>query len=219
MAILPKRCYNIKKILEKVSLRQGGNMGKPFVKLFRVPNAGYCFDLNKNEIFQVEEEPFSYLYNLLSGKEVIAEEPEEVLQLKAEGYLSDESAVKEVKHPMTDYLGNYLDRPLLKLTLQITQDCNFRCKYCVYSEDHNNKQNSHSKKHMDWDTAKKAVDFLREHSMDSSSVNIGFYGGEPLLEMGLIHQVVEYSENLFAEKDLSFSVTTNGTLLTEEIIS
>ena len=55
-------------------------------------------------------------------------------------------------------------------------------------------------------------------TIQSSSVDIGFYGGEPLLELELIRQVVEYSEKLFAGKKLTFSMTTNGTLLTEEMI-
>ncbi len=193
-------------------------MGKPFIKLFRTPNAGYCFDVNKNEIFQIEWRTFYYLQEILSGKEAAGETPEEVKQLKEAGYLAEESVVIEVKHPITDYLGDYLDRRLIKLTLQVTQDCNFRCKYCIYSEEHNDRQRSHSKKHMSWETAKKAVDFLWEHSADSSSINIGFYGGEPLLEIDLIRKVIEYSKELFAGKELDYSITTNGTLLTEDMI-
>lgn len=45
-------------------------------------------------------------------------------------------------------------------------------------------------------------------------VNIGFYGGEPLLNFGLIRQVIEYVEalpNLFMK--FSFSMTTNAFFL------
>ncbi len=58
--------------------------------------------------------------------------------------------------------------------MQLTQNCNFRCKYCIYSETHNTRQRSHSTERMTWETAKKAIDFLREHSVDSPEVNIGF---------------------------------------------
>lgn len=193
-------------------------MGKPFVKLFRTPNAYYCFDVNHNEFLTIGQDTFSCLKDILNGKETAKKETEEMMQLKSEGYLSEESAVKEIKHPITDYVEEYLNRRLLKLTLQVTQDCNFRCKYCIYSEEHNDRQRSHSKKHMSWETAKKAVDFLWEHSIDSSNINIGFYGGEPLLEMDLIRKVITYSERLFIGKMLSFSITTNGTLLTEEMV-
>jgi len=71
---------------------------------------------------------------------------------------------------------------------------------------------------MSWEVAKKAVDFLWEHSVDSKRVNVGFYGGEPLLEFPLIQRVVEYCMDRFSGKELTFNITTNGTLLSDEII-
>jgi uncharacterized protein len=71
---------------------------------------------------------------------------------------------------------------------------------------------------MSWETAKKAIDFLLRHSVDSPSVNVGFYGGEPLLEFDLIKQAIEYCKKLFVGKELTFNLTTNGTLLTKEKI-
>lgn len=109
-----------------------------------------------------------------------------------------------------------LTRKLAQMTLQITQECNFRCTYCIYSETRNEKQRSHSKKVMSWETAKQAVDFFWEHTIDSESVNIGFYGGEPLLQSGLVKRIMEYARGRFAGKTLTFGMTCNGSLLTEE---
>lgn len=71
---------------------------------------------------------------------------------------------------------------------------------------------------MSWEVAKAAVDFLWNHSVDSKRVNVGFYGGEPLIEFPLIQRVVKYSKQLFEGKELSFNITCNGSLLTPEII-
>ena len=49
-------------------------------------------------------------------------------------------------------------------------------------------------------------------------MNIGFYGGEPLLEFPLLKKAVEYSEQQFEGKKLTFNITTNGTLLNDEMI-
>ena len=57
-----------------------------------------------------------------------------------------------------------------------TTACNLRCKYCIYSDDVNPHQRSHSSRRMTWATAKKGIDFLWEHSVDSPEVNVGFYG-------------------------------------------
>ncbi|MGP1433835.1 MAG: radical SAM protein [Peptoanaerobacter stomatis] len=57
-----------------------------------------------------------------------------------------------------------------------------------------------------------------EHSSDSSSLDIGFYGGEPLIAIDLIKKVVDYSEKLFVGKEIGFTITTNATLISEDII-
>ena len=194
-------------------------METPFIQVFRTPNSCYFLDVNKNELVPVSRASFHYLCALLSGKDDGEEPvPQELHELHAQGYLASESAVKEVRHPYTKFIGTFLDRKLAKITLQLTQNCNFRCKYCIYSEEHNVRQRSHSTEHMSWEVAKKAVDFLWSHSVDSKSANIGFYGGEPLLEFPLIQRVVEYCEELFLGKELTFSITTNGTLLSDEMI-
>jgi uncharacterized protein len=191
---------------------------KPFIQLFKTPNSSYILDVNKNELIPICEESFVFLSKVLNGGEDGLSPTEEILALQGKGYLSTESNVHQIKHVYTEFLPYFLDRKMGKITLQVTQNCNFRCKYCVYTPKENMKQRTHSQKSMSWRTAKAAVDFLWNHSVDSKKVNIGFYGGEPLIEFPLIRRVVKYSQKLFEGKDLSFSVTCNGSLLNREII-
>lgn len=194
-------------------------MKTPFIQLFRTPNSSYFLDVNKNEFIPISQTSYQYLSALMSGKgDSEAPVPQELSDLQAQGYLAYESAVKEVRHPYSKFLGTFLDRKLAKITLQLTQNCNFRCKYCIYSEESSARQRSHSTERMSWEVAKKAVDFLWAHSVDSKRVNVGFYGGEPLMEFQLIQRVVEYSEERFSGKELTFNITTNGTLLNDEMI-
>jgi len=189
------------------------------IELFKTPNNYYLFDACKSEAIPISKSTFETIRYLLQKND--APEPmipTELEELKAQGYLLSESPVLKVRHPYTDYLKDLLDRKLSKLTIQLTQDCNFRCKYCVYSHEHSMRQRSHSKKSIPLETAKKAIDFLRAHSIDSPSVNVGFYGGEPLLEFPMMKELVQYSIDCFAGKDLTFNITTNGTLLSDEVI-
>ncbi|MDF2989337.1 MAG: Radical domain protein, partial [Eubacterium sp.] len=62
------------------------------------------------------------------------------------------------------------------------------------------------------------IDFYIEHSVDSDLINIGFYGGEPLIEFELIKKCILYVESISEGKNLMFTMTTNGTLLKEEIV-
>lgn len=193
-------------------------MNKPFIKLFHTPNAAYFLDVNKDEILPICEDSFQYLKAVLSDEDNSFEMPEELTDLKSHGFLTEESVVNRVQHIYSQNLEIFLQRKLARITLQLTQNCNFRCRYCIYNGSPNSRQRTHSNKRMSWQTAKDAVDFLWNHSVDTSQVNIGFYGGEPLLEYPLIIKVVDYCERQFCGKKLTFNLTTNGTLLTEEII-
>ena len=108
------------------------------------------------------------------------------------------------------------------LILITTEDCNLRCKYCVYSDFYKDKK-PYSSKRMDLSTAIKAVDMLIEYHDKkikrgyNDRVKINFYGGEPLLNYKMIKSIVEYikTTNL---KNVDYLITTNGTTLNDEII-
>lgn len=101
--------------------------------------------------------------------------------------------------------------------MQVTQNCNLRCAYCCYTGDkYNNRE--HSNKIMSLEIMKKSVDFLMKHSTNSTKVDIGFYGGEPLLEFDNIKRLIEYIEERYPYKSISYSMTTNGTLFNQENI-
>ena len=75
-----------------------------------------------------------------------------------------------------------------QITFVVTQDCNLRCKYC-YMTDKNDKNI------MDFETAKRAIDYFVDNKEDLFSTEyivLDFIGGEPLLEINLIDQIVDY---------------------------
>jgi uncharacterized protein len=70
---------------------------------------------------------------------------------------------------------------------------------------------------MNMATVTKAVDFFYNHCQKVEDPALGFYGGEPLLEFPLIQKVVDYTYKK-AFKSINFSLTTNGSLLSDEVI-
>ena len=184
-----------------------------FIKTFKTPNSYYVFDVNSSAITAISEESYKYLND--SSASVVTDE---INALKQNGYLTLDSVVSVIKHPYTDYLHYFLSRKLSKITLCLTQQCSFRCTYCTYSGNSGERQRGHSDKKMDFETAKKAMDFLYDHSVDSKVINIGGYGGEPLIEFELIKKIIKYARERFAGKELTFNITTNGTHFTEEVI-
>jgi sulfatase maturation enzyme AslB (radical SAM superfamily) len=70
---------------------------------------------------------------------------------------------------------------------------------------------------MTLDTAKKAIDWIFANIPDDmSGIEIGFIGGEPLLEFELIKEIVEYTYSNKHKEGYLFYATTNGTTLDEE---
>lgn len=187
---------------------------KPFIHLFETPGGYYIYDVNTNAILSVNK----MIYELLQTDDLnikeIGSDFDTINAMRADGFLSTRR-LKKIIHPDNDVLEYYLDRKLNMITLQITQNCNLRCSYCVYSGKYQNRE--HSNKKMSIDVAKKGIDFLINHSSDSDEIGIGFYGGEPLLEFEMIKECIEYAEKRAEGKNLILSLTVNGTLLNGEI--
>lgn len=117
----------------------------------------------------------------------------------------------------------YPQRKILSnLILILTEDCNLRCKYCIYSGNYTN-QRSHGSTMMTPETAKVALDNYRRQleTLQEKNVNItatiGFYGGEPLLNYDVIRFAIPYAKTLFND-NVVFHITTNAILLSKEII-
>ncbi|HXH03537.1 MAG TPA: quinohemoprotein amine dehydrogenase maturation protein [Candidatus Competibacteraceae bacterium] len=106
--------------------------------------------------------------------------------------------------------------PLSTIVLNVNTGCNLSCSYC-YKEDLTTAPKG---RRMDFATAVRSVELLLAQARERASVNIVFFGGEPLSNLALIRQVVDYAERRCAEQGLrpDFSLTTNGTLLTEETV-
>jgi radical SAM additional 4Fe4S-binding domain len=130
--------------------------------------------------------------------------------------LLNESRLKTIEHPTSSIVREYLDTMTSQVVLQVTQNCNLRCSYCAYTDGYYNRR--HQNRKMDFETAKTAVDFLLEHSKGVPQVVVGFYGGEPLLEIELIKKVISYIEETYVGKIVNYAMTTNGTLLTDDTV-
>lgn len=205
-----------------VRLHAAVETGRPLILPLRTPLGYYFYDTNRNEIISVNKELFQYIDAVLKGDTQAIQSSdldivEQYTDLENAGYLSSKR-VKEVNHSSSRILGLYLERGLESLVLQVTQNCNLRCGYCIYSEKGFNNQRHHSEQVMSWDIAKKAIDFFFEHSIDTSLPSIAFYGGEPLLNLDLIKQCVAYAKKVFEGRQLGFSTTTNGTILKDETL-
>lgn len=188
-------------------------MKKFNIHLFESLGKYYIFDVNRNRILPIDGKTYKELRQ--NQSENIHYQSLKIEDLKQKGYLLTNSP-KMIRHPFTDHVEDLLESNVPRICLQVTQGCNFRCDYCIYSDKYENRV--HSSSVMKWETAKKALDFLIDHSRDVLSLDIGFYGGEPLLQFELIKKSMEYISTNIYGKQISFTITTNGSLLTDVIV-
>lgn len=106
--------------------------------------------------------------------------------------------------------------PLSTIVLNVNTGCNLSCTYC-YKEDLAIPSKGEK---MQFETARASFELLLKQAKDRDQVNVVFFGGEPLSNYKLIREVVAYAEPRAAElgKTVDFSLTTNATLLTEQMI-
>lgn len=190
----------------------------PFIHLFSSPRNNYFYDVNKDSIVPISLNEYKFLEGEIQQNTLSDDEVKHLENLESMGYLSKKRFSKII-HPATDSVEYHVLNRAEQLILQVTQSCNLICSYCPYANKTDGVlQRNHSSKAMNWETAKKAIDIFRDNSTDTDKLSIGFYGGEPLIAFPLIKKAVEYAEKLFEGKEINFSMTTNGTLMTDEII-
>jgi uncharacterized protein len=130
------------------------------------------------------------------------------------------SKINRVLYEDCEYdVKEFLSKNCNQILLSVTNKCNLRCKYCCYGNAYTQRGGrQHNQNEMSLKTAELAVmQFLNRSQFMHV---ISFYGGEPLLNFKLIRHVVSFSRDYAKKigKNPFFLITTNGTLLSDEIV-
>lgn len=113
-----------------------------------------------------------------------------------------------------EYAKNIEKRSVVKaMCLHIAHDCNLRCKYCFADTG----SFHHDRSMMSAEVGKKAIDFVIQNSGKRKNIEIDYFGGEPLMNFGVVKEITEYAKEQGAKhgKNFRFTITTNGLLLDE----
>ena len=105
------------------------------------------------------------------------------------------------------------------LSLIMSEECNFRCKYCIHFS---NSNHAFSKeKFMTEELAKEAIDryisIILKNDIAEAYINFG--GGEPLINSKAVLETLKYIEKVrkIIPIPIKISINTNASLITDEI--
>lgn len=190
---------------------------------FEVGEKKYFYDTATNIIFECNDIEYIILNNILEDKRkkcfemILDKTTVDKVDIALDNLINliqEYGILNRFQYMECDNINEIrqsIDTKLIRLSIEVTQKCNLKCGYCIT----NNKisyRNDMSK-----ETAFKAMEYALLHSIDSEELTIGFFGGEPLLRFDLILACIEYVMERAEGRKVSFAITTNGTLITEEV--
>ncbi len=137
---------------------------------------------------------------------------EQLLALKAAGKLFTEDNYE----PMAGTLKAKTSGVIKALCLHVAHVCNLNCSYCFASQGKYHGERAL----MSFETGKRALDFLVEHSGSRKNLEVDFFGGEPLMNFQVVKDLVAYARSIEPEtgKHFRFTLTTNGMLVDDDVI-
>ncbi len=139
--------------------------------------------------------------------------------LKDHGFFS-ESKQANLKSVINESMVKESITQTAQIVFEVTDFCNLNCTYCALGELYMNTEDRNSKNiniHSAINLLKYIFE-LKSHKGPQQFV-ISFYGGEPLLNIKFIKQIVEVVHSLNSEKEIKigYIMTTNATLIDRHI--
>lgn len=203
------------------------------VHVFKQGDLNIAYDVNSGSLHVLDELTFTVLKGLKTlqeeDKSISLENLQDVLAPAGFGYNHGQDELREVLDELSQLQTegtllsaeapeiqlNYPVKPIVKaICLHVAHDCNLRCEYCFAGTG----AFGGSRTLMDFETGKRAIDFVLEASGHRKHCEVDFFGGEPLLNFSVVKELVHYGREAAAQKGktIKFTLTTNGVLLNEE---
>lgn len=166
-------------------------------------------DSSREEIISAILEKYGHM------PDVTAEEIDlcidDIAALEAAGKLFSEDKFEKLAYT---YKNN--SNVIKALCLHVAHTCNLNCSYCFASQG----KYQGERALMSFEVGKQAFDFLIANSGTRRNLEVDFFGGEPALNFDVVKQLVEYARSVEKahNKNFRFTYTTNGMVLTDEMM-
>lgn len=190
-------------------------------------NNGYdiVLDVNSGAIHVVDDVTFDViaLFESHTEEEIVSALSDRYDPAEIAEAIGEVTALRDNEELFTEdvyehHITDFKKRPTVvkALCLHIAHDCNLACKYCFAEEGEYHGRRAL----MDYETGKRALDFLIENSGNRKNLEVDFFGGEPLMNFEVVKRLVEYGREQEKKRDkhFRFTLTTNGVLLDDAVM-
>lgn len=156
-----------------------------------------------NSLAEISAADFDFIVKSLDNKDI--ENNQKFQKLKSLGYFvtsdTDEDLLCEQKYM------DIVEENTLRLIILPTEKCNFCCKYCY---------ETFEKGKMSHEMQESLIKFVRKNIMKFSSMDVRWFGGEPLEALDVIENLSSAFITICraAKRNYTSSITTNGYNLT-----
>lgn len=177
----------------------------PYIHLFQRSGRSYIFNTANNFYCEIDAET----YNNIKDNNQTAFSSEEKKFLHQKKILLTPEEIRNIfLDQKMKYQASSFQQDVLGLVLVPTTACNFACPYCFEENKPNVTMNDR--------TAKQLVKFINTHP-NAKSINLTWYGGEPLLAFERIKQLLEVFRTEISIPIAKQHMVSNGYLLTPEV--
>lgn len=184
------------------------------IHVFSYKDKHYIYDSGSGSLHECDKDTCDFVKAKYETKDKLPDFSEE----KIAEIESDIAALQRDGLLLCDEIKAYpiKSNEIKALCLHICHDCNLRCRYCFADEGAYHSE----REFMSEETAKRAIDFLILNSGKRKVLEVDFFGGEPLMCLQTIKNVVAYAREQGEKsgKKFLFTTTTNALLLDDDAI-
>jgi uncharacterized protein len=170
---------------------------------------GVIYNIMYRTTVQIDNE----VYNLIKNNKIDLIDEDILEVLKAGGIIVDD-AMNELDMVRIKFNKRKYNGTSVKFTIFPSYECNLACTYCYQGHGdilHNT---------MDKETVQRTIRFIKNNASSCRFMGINFFGGEPFffpdIASKILKEVKYFADN--ANIKCSIIFTSNGTLITEEIL-
>ncbi|MFV0501305.1 MAG: radical SAM protein [Bacteroidales bacterium] len=171
-----------------------------YTKLISYNKGYYAYNSVSNFLIKLDKE----LFNILDSDTNISLEDTEILDVLKKNKIITENESDDILEYVSILEKKRRLSSILNLTLAPTMDCNFHCSYCFETKE---------KGEMDEKTLNNIINLIK--ISNCASLNIAWFGGEPLLAINAIKMFYEKFKCINDVKISYASIITNGYYLTD----